>query len=320
MKKKVSIIIPVYNVEKYICRCLESVINQDYKNLEIIIVNDGTQDNSYEICNKYAKLDKRIKLINQKNGGLSDARNTGVKMATGRYLAFLDSDDYVDKDTYSTLVNLMEQNNADISKINYRKIKIKDNVYTEYEEKKSYNNNDNSVKIYNKEDALKEILLDYKIQNYVWDKLYKKELFDDVQFPVRKNYEDIAIQYKVFSKINKMVLGNNVKYNYVIREDSIVNLASEKTLSDCIEIIRERYKILKIENIQEYNTYGYIKILMSIYKTGLDLGYTGILKEIETEIKDIKEMYNYNEKFIDSNLDEDKKELLKFLIKKEKNI
>ena len=116
-KKKISIIIPVYNVEKYLSRCLESVINQSYKNIEIIIVNDGSTDNSFDICNKYKKKDKRVILIDQNNQGLSGARNTGLKHATGEYICFIDSDDYVEKDYVEYLYKLIVKDDYDLNSI-----------------------------------------------------------------------------------------------------------------------------------------------------------------------------------------------------------
>ena len=122
MNKLVSAIIPVYNVEKYICECIESVINQTYKNLQIIIINDGSIDNSKNLCNKYANKDNRIIIVNKKNGGAASAKNIGIDIAEGDYIAFLDGDDYLNLDAIEYMVNLIENYNSDIAHCDFYEV------------------------------------------------------------------------------------------------------------------------------------------------------------------------------------------------------
>ena len=165
----VSIVIPVYNVEKYIEKCLLSVINQTYKNLEIIIVNDGTKDNSLKICEKIKQMDERVKIINQKNGGLSCARNTGIDNANGEYICFVDSDDFLENDFVEVLLNFAKEKNVDICACDFWYIDENDKKWTLKEK------ND---KMYSNIEAIKDILLDnQKTEVMTWNKIYKLDIF-----------------------------------------------------------------------------------------------------------------------------------------------
>ena len=160
--KLVSVIIPVYNVYDYLDKCLNSIINQTYKSLEIIIVNDGSTDNSKDIIEKYSKIDKRITVINTKNNGLSVARNKGIDASHGDYLSFVDSDDYVDNDFIEYLVKLLEEYNSDIS------------VCSFYQN--DSNNKKEEIIVYNKIEAMKECIAYNNMYSSAWNKLYKKEI------------------------------------------------------------------------------------------------------------------------------------------------
>ena len=164
-KPLISIIIPVYKVEKYLEKCIKSVLDQTYKNLQIILVDDGSPDNCGNICDDYARVDNRIEVIHKANGGLSDARNVGLKAARGEYIGFVDSDDYVSNEMFENLYNTLISNDVDVAICNF---------YIVIDDKNIIKNADNGVEIYNKLEILKEILLDKKIQSYAWNKLYKR--------------------------------------------------------------------------------------------------------------------------------------------------
>lgn len=181
MKELISVIIPVYNVEKYLNKSIESVIKQTYKELEIILVDDGSTDSSGKICDEFAQKDDRIKVIHKKNGGLSDARNAGISEAKGKYLGFIDSDDYIDKNFYEILYNVLKKYNSDISICKHRE------TYTDYEENTS--KLEIKEQVFNTEQALKELLLFGEVNNYAWNKLYKKELFNEINYPVGKKWK-----------------------------------------------------------------------------------------------------------------------------------
>ena len=196
-KDLISVIVPVYKVEKYLEKCIESIIKQTHTNLQIILVNDGSPDNCGKICDEYAKKDSRIEVIHKINGGLSDARNVGINRANGRYIGFVDSDDYIKEDMYEKLINLIKEYDADISICN---------LYDVIDGKKYVRNNENGIQEYSRLEILKEVLLDKNIQSYAWNKLYKKELFDEIKYPIGKKYEDIGTTFYVFEKCNKIVV------------------------------------------------------------------------------------------------------------------
>lgn len=212
---KVSIIVPIYNVEKYLVRCISSLVNQDYSNIEIILVDDGSTDNSSTIAKHFSENSPNVNYYYKKNGGLSDARNFGIKKATGEYLMFIDSDDYIDFDTVSKLVELSNKNNSEITCCG---------KYIEDENGKYYFKNVlKNEKIYNREDALSHMLTFDEIDTSACDKLFAKELFEDISFPVGRFYEDLATIYKVFEKAKSISHIGNAKYHYVQRDGSIIN-------------------------------------------------------------------------------------------------
>lgn len=272
-KALISIIIPVYKVEKYLEKCIQSVINQTYENLQIILVDDGSPDNCGKICDECAKKDHRIEVIHKSNGGLSDARNKGLEIAKGEYIGFVDSDDYIEADMYEVLYNLLKQYNADVSICNF---------YTVSQGKISIKNADNGINEYNRIEILKEILLDKNIQSYAWNKLYKKELFDEIKYPIGKKYEDIGTTFFLLEKCNKVVVTGKSEYYYINRQDSIVNNVTETTITDYIELIMQRYDYIE-ENIKELSSYNkdYLK---------------RILKTAEQDIKSLNEVGDYTKK------------------------
>ena len=272
-KALISIIIPVYKVEKYLEKCIQSVINQTYENLQIILVDDGSPDNCGKICDEYAKKDHRIEVIHKSNGGLSDARNKGLEIAKGEYIGFVDSDDYIEADMYEVLYNLLKQYNADVSICNF---------YTVSQGKIAIKNADNGINEYNRIEILKEILLDRNIQSYAWNKLYKKELFDEIKYPIGKKYEDIGTTFYLLEKCNKVVVTGKSEYYYINRQDSIVNNVTESTITDYIELIMQRYDYIE-ENIKELSSYNkdYLK---------------RILKTAEKDIKSLNEVGDYTKK------------------------
>lgn len=212
----VSVIVPVYNVEKYLNRCIESLINQTYKNIEVLLIDDGSTDTSGLICNEFAEIDKRIKVFHKKNGGLSDARNFGIKKAMGKYLTFVDSDDYVDKLYIEILLKEILKKNADIAISNYKC------VYDAYQINKKSNYN---TLMFDKNAAFGALFdSHYKYQfTMATGKLYKASIFNKVYFPVARNYEDTATAHLFINESNNIVYIDRVQYFYFIRDDSITN-------------------------------------------------------------------------------------------------
>lgn len=258
MQELISVIVPVYNVEKYLKKCIKSIMSQSYTNLEIILINDGSTDNSGKICDELKDRDKRIKVIHKSNGGLSDARNAGLKIANGKYIGFVDSDDYIAEDMFETLYNINKKYNSDISIVSFYEI-YKDKVIGVRDSKK--------LQELTKIDAMKELLIDTNIQSYAWNKLFRRELFEGLEFPTNKNFEDIATTLLLFEKANKVVLLEKPKYYYVRRDDSIVGVRNYKTYKDYLDVIYDKYKYLdgKYEELDLYNAYNFVINMIWVY-------------------------------------------------------
>ena len=222
----ISLIIPVYNVKDFLKECLNSVLNQTYQNLEIIIINDGSTDGSEQICKDYAKRDSRIILKHQKNSGLSAARNSGLELAKGKYVFFLDSDDFLAKDCLKYLVTLAESSKSVIS------------ICPHYERRGANDLRDfNTTKLkttnLSVEQALKNMLLEKGFNLQITPKLYARELFEaspKVRFPIGELHEDVGTTYKLFLRAYEknqditIAFGAKPKYYYNIRQNSITNL------------------------------------------------------------------------------------------------
>lgn len=235
----ISIIVPVYNVEKYLDKCLFSIRNQTYKNIQIVIVNDGSTDGSLNICLKHSKADKRIILINQENKGLSEARNSGIKNATGEYLSFVDSDDFISADFINTHIFNLLKYKSDISMCCFFNINENDSKSTpEYIINKKID-----VRIFKRQKAFK-LLISGKIQSFACNKVFKKELFSDIRFPVNKCYEDVYVMHSIFYKSNNFCLINKPLYFYLNRTKSITHNPSQKNIDDFFDSNFERIRFL----------------------------------------------------------------------------
>ncbi len=226
---KVSVVVPVYNVEKYLKRCLDSLVNQTLKDIEIIIVNDGSLDNSPKICEEYKRKYSNIKYISQENQGLSAARNAGIEIAIGDYIGFVDSDDFVKEDMFSFLYNNAIENNVEISCCGHE---------TYYDDNTTKLNTKKGIKkLYSKEEALDYFLLQEYFDVVTWNKIYKRELFKNIRFPVGKIYEDIQTIYKLIYLSDGLYFDSTPKYFYYKRKDSISNAKFNKDTLKLINYI-----------------------------------------------------------------------------------
>lgn len=218
---KISIIIPVYNVEKYLETCINSILHQTYKNLEIIFVNDGSKDNSLKILKKYKKIDKRIVVIDQQNGGLSNARNSGLKVFTGEYVTFIDSDDYITNEHIETLYNNIIESDADLSITQFKKI---------YENKPVKNiNESNKVKVITQEKMLDLIFSNDDLSFGVWNKLYKASIIKNQFFDEQILFqEDLPFIYNYVTKCSSVCYSTKQTYMYLQRNGSILRSFNAK--------------------------------------------------------------------------------------------
>lgn len=210
----ISVIVPVYNVREYVGKCLESICRQTYKNLEILIVDDGSTDGSGTICDEYAAKDPRIKVIHQANGGQSKARNTALDMAKGEYVGFVDSDDWIEPDMYECLFKTLVDNHADISACSYFYVK---------DGKSEPHASGGRIYVYNAKDAVRELFEDKTYKNFPWNKLFKRSLFDKIRFPVGRLLEDIAVMYHLFAKAGCVSYIEKPLYYYYYRLGSSLN-------------------------------------------------------------------------------------------------
>ncbi|WP_404405967.1 glycosyltransferase family 2 protein [Jeotgalibacillus malaysiensis] len=224
---KISVIVPVFNQEKLLNKCVDSLLNQKYSNIEIILVNDGSTDRSKELCEAYVQSDSRVILINQKNRGVAGARNSGIERASGRWIGFVDSDDWVSLDMYYILIKEIENSGADIGicKITY-------------EEEKIGSKKGNKLIIDGGHSALRRLYQTNDIRYNVCNKLFKKELFQHIRFPEGRIYEDAAIMYKLIDKADKIALSPYYLYLYHKRDGSITRSTfSEKRFDVVINYI-----------------------------------------------------------------------------------
>ncbi len=251
---KISIIVPVYNVESYLPKCINSLINQTYKNIEIILVDDGSSDNSGHICDKFAKEDKRVKVIHKENGGLSDARNKGIEIAKGSYITFIDSDDYVSPKYCEILYGLLKKYNADIAISDYQTFTEKDVILEQIINEEIVMDSKKALaNLYDK---------DYDIAMRVaWGKLYKINLFDKIRYPKGKINEDEFVIHYLYDMAKKVVLTKSKLYYYLQRESSIMGKTFSLKRLDALEALKDRIDFfdkkgmldLKFEASRDYN-------------------------------------------------------------------
>lgn len=258
----ISVIVPVYKVEQYIGKCIESIICQTYTNLEIILVNDGSPDNCPKICDDYSKTDGRIKVIHKTNGGLSDARNVGMDRATGEYIGFVDSDDWIDTDMYEILAGLILTNKADIAECGLRFVFQNRTIETD----------DNKITILENTKAI-ECFLDRSIdiKGSVWNKLYKKSIIANLRFPIGKLHEDAFFTYKALYSSKKYVRVESSKYNYLQERPGSIMSVKVKPINilTVIEAFEERndfFKDKKEEILYLKSKAYYYGTLVSEYK------------------------------------------------------
>lgn len=270
MKDLVSVIIPVYNVRKYLRSCIDSVRKQTYAELQIILVDDGSSDGSERICDEAAEEDERIIVIHRSNGGLSSARNTGIDVAEGRFICFLDSDDWLDERYIEKLYGLAIDRDADISVCSYIRVPSgetaeKDNLKVIAEEIHEYDN----VR------AVREVIEQKSVESVVWNKLYKRNLWDEIRFPEGVLHEDEFVTYKLLWKAAGIAETNSVLYYYRQRKDSITETVNEavkrKRAFDVVSAKKECYEFFENREQTLYSTAfaHYMDCLKYVIRSGL---------------------------------------------------
>lgn len=240
---KISVIVPVYKVEKYLNRCVDSILNQTFRDFELILVDDGSPDNCPAMCDEYAARDVRVVVIHKENGGLSDARNAGIdwafKNSESEYLLFVDSDDFIKQELLAITYNAIIKQTADVVCFGVEMI---------YENMRKLSWGDVNIaeeQVFDYKNRFKPILAPSSIGDYAWNKLYKKELFKDIRYPKGLIFEDIYTTYKIFDKANKIVLIKEKLYTYVRRPDSITQqIEFNKNIYNMFYAWEEKYNYI----------------------------------------------------------------------------
>lgn len=259
MKDLITVVIPIYKVENYLQKCIDSVINQTYSNLEIILVDDGSPDNCGTICDEYAKKDARIQVIHKENGGLSDARNVGIKNANGKYITFIDSDDYVTEDYVGYLYDMIKKYNVKLSVCG---------IKTVWKDAKKVKSQKEKVQYLNTKETFENMLFAKGIEVAAYGKMYLTELWKNYEFPKGKAYEDTAVIYKLIEEAKNVAYGCKNCYYYVARVGSIskqqqFNKNEEdyiKHTEEMLEFIKEKYPELE-KATQRFDIYSKFRIL-----------------------------------------------------------
>ena len=244
----ISVIVPIYNVEKYLNRCVDSILNQTFNDFECILVDDGSPDNCGEICDDYAKKDKRIRVIHKENGGLSDARNAGIEIAKGEYLSFIDSDDWIHPQMLEILYYTAINNNVILSACDWC-VADKEFDFCTIENPK--------VEVFN---GLENLFTKCDVAVMTWNKLYHKSLFDDIRFPTGRLHEDEFTVHKFLYKAGNIALCREKLYAYFINPNSIMQKTYSLKRLDAICALESQYSFFKSKKISEGITWSIRRI------------------------------------------------------------
>lgn len=281
---QVSVIVPVFNSEKYLDKCINSILDQSYKDFELILVNDGSTDSSYDICKKYESLDARVMVIDKNNGGAAQARNIAIQKSNGKYLAFVDSDDYIDANFIKILVKEIESSNADICACSY---------YSVYDKQMIQRANKPTFKEFNNLEAVRDLLIENSsLETILCNKLFKKQLFSDNNLKLIEGeiYEDTRLLYKLAYYSQKTIFINKPLYYYLQRDGSVMNHGVKLKNLKLQTIITEEagdwlsQKTNKLDlEIQAYKLTGQINSLN--YMVDGKRIYNDIWKKVSRDIK-----------------------------------
>lgn len=299
----ISVIVPIYNSEKYIHQCVDSLINQTYREIEIILVDDGSTDSSGLICDDYALKDPRVRVIHQRNARIAAARNAGIDIAKGDYITFIDSDDYILPDTYSSALELMNKYGADMVQWDLQYLtesgfqnSVNDSNKTESEHVDFVTSNMGAIKImldtHHPDNRFNNIC---QCCNCVWPKLFKRELFDNIRFPLGKEYEDLRIVHKLYFNANNVVFTNKRFSVYRLRNDSVVHSMSPKGTIDGVEAFEDKYRMLKECNLSECEqllpmaAHNFLASMVTAYPAVKGKREKSDLKRIVKKNRDIRE-------------------------------
>ena len=283
----ISVIVPVYKTQQYLDRCIGTIRNQTYKNLEIILVDDGSPDQSGEICERFALEDRRIRVVHKENGGLSSARNAGIDVMTGEYAAFVDSDDDIALDMIETLYGLCVTHDAQIACGGVEK--VNDQGHVGY-----FNDDVTDFLLLTREEAMGELLENRRILNSLWDKLYHKSIFDGIRMTKGILYEDCDVMYRCIQKAERVVYTGKPLYHYYLSQGSILRASFNVKRFDLITVLRKRMAFYQ----QEYPQFldlaraKYVDLGLEIlYQSRSAKDCQALRKELADEIRQMLREY-----------------------------
>ena len=257
----VSIIVPVYNAEQYISRCISCILDQTYRNIELILVDDGSSDKSVQIIDEKSGKDKRIVVIHKSNGGASDARNTGLSVCRGSYICFVDADDIIDPEYVMTMLTIAKEYDCDIVQCEYKRVNNRDIVFTK---------GDNKISVVSNIDMLNRIYSKSNVDTIVlWNKLFKKSVIADIRFPVGIMFEDEVFCPRVIYNASRIAITNSTLYYYYHNNNSVMNTEYSKKKLDIFTALKLRmdfYCQCGLNDLYEKDLYKYMnKLLQNIY-------------------------------------------------------
>lgn len=285
---KISVIVPVYNVEKYLKKCIDSVLSQSYGHFELLLIDDGSTDSSGKICDEYGHRDPRIKVVHQNNQGLSSARNAGIDLASGEYITFIDSDDYIDSHFLDILHNNSVKYGADISVCKYK---------TFYENQLLKDGHRGKTKVMSPIEACSEIVKKSNAHMIVaCGKLYQRNLFLDIRYPVGKHHEDEFTTYQLFYAANCVTVTNSQLYFYLQRQHSIMNTQYNLNRLDKLEALLVTIDFFKHHEEKELEAFAHYRYLLNLqiaaykmlYESDLKDEYQRLQKAYHTHIKSLE--------------------------------
>ena len=275
MNELISVIVPVYNVENYLHRCIRSILEQSYKELEVLLIDDGSTDSSGIICDDWATKDNRIKVVHQTNQGLGPARNSGLNIAEGRYVAFVDSDDWIEQDMYETLYAKLKEYDCDVATCG-RKVVTDERIV-------QYIYCHDSERLLEKEEAVKNFLLQKDINMSACDKLIKAELFGDIRFPGQHLVsEDMIPIYEIIKRANRVILTGKPFYNYYYRLGSLSKSSFNKKLMGAYYYSKEVATRVRKDfpTMAEEAEFFEIDFMLGVYRSLRDNRYSGEEKKL----------------------------------------
>lgn len=302
----ISVIVPVYKVEKYIRKCVNSILSQTFSDFELFLVDDGSPDDCGKICDEYAKKDDRIIVIHKENGGLSDARNVAMDRMTGKYVTFIDSDDYVAENHLETLLNSLIQTNADIAMSNVSSVlngKCDDDFYKPVTE----------ITVYRGRDIFKTIY-----RPNAWGKLYNSNMFSDIRYPVGRLYEDAFVYHDVLAKVNRLVFTGVNSYFYLMRDDSIMHQEYKIAFTDIVDAIMLRVKKLEELGLQDLADDNRVFIYSRVAVAFANLDAS--VPENKNRLIEIKKLYDSEYPRLMKTTDNQKQKFRYWLLKNNPNL